>query len=900
MTAGPVTRPALVRALAALCVALVAAFASASAAQADETPFGIDSFTVTQSTTQAGGHPDLTVRFEVANVTEDHPERGFPLFSPMKRPLETPRTLVVDLPPGLVGDPSAAPRCPAAKFAYRRCPPESQVGTIEVETFYFPYLQMPVYNLVPSSGAPAEFGFYGEVLPFHMRISVRDEDRGLRTTITTLPTQAPLVTTELTLWGVPADPAHDALRGRTCSVGFFDILDCPGETGEGNVPSSDPRRPFMTNAATCDGPTTARMAIETYQRMGRFVHAEASLPQLTGCERQRFAASATARPDTTKAGAPAGYAIELDVPQSQDPDGLATPPVKDVVVRLPQGTVVSPSTSDGLQTCADAAMKVETSEIPDCPPASKIGTVQIDTPLLARPLTGSVFLTEQRPERLLRMVLVAEEAGVRLKLPGAIDLDPATGQITATFPNNPQLAFNHLTVKLKGGPRAPLANPRTCGPATTTTTLVPYGGGEPAVSTDTFEVSCDGAPAGFAPGFSAGSASTVAGAASAFTLAFARGDGDDMLGSIAATLPAGLLPRLGTMPLCGEAQAAAGTCGEETRVGSAQVSVGPGELPYPLPHGGRVYVTGPYKGAPYGLSIVVPALAGPYDLGTVVVRAAVDVDIHTAALKVVSDPLPTILQGIPLQIRAVRVAIDRPGFMLNPTSCAPRAVTAAISSAGGATANLSSRYQVGGCKALKYTPKLAVKVGGKGRVGAGKATPLVATLTQPAGQAGNRRVQLALPGTINARLEVVEQACTLAEYEAGSCGEKAKIGSAMAVTPLLPNPLRGPAYFVRNPARRLPDIVVQLRGDVAFDLVGKIRISRDFRLVTNFDTIPDVPLSRFQLKLPAANSPVGTVYGLCTKRGRLARARQTLRAQNGKVIRRAPRLTIAGCAKKRK
>ena len=872
------SRP-LARVLATLCLVLAAAFASAATAHADDPgPFGFVDGTVgvTTSTTQAGGHPDLNVRFSLTSVLTPHPQ--LPIWE-MDRPLETARDIVVDLPPGLVGDPTAIPRCSAAAFMSERCPPESQVGVMRANVFFMPgHEPNAVYNVVPSHGAPAEFAFVKMALPVHMLVSVRDGDHGLRTTITSLPTQGALSSADLTLWGVPGDPSHDADRPVPL-------------TGE------HPVRPFLTNGATCDGPTEAKIALETYDNPGRWLTTTAPMAPLSGCEQQRFAGTGTARPDTTKAGAPAGYAIELDVPQSHGPDGLATPPVKDVVVRLPLGTVVSPSTSDGLQTCTDAGMKVETSEVPSCPAASKIGTVRIDTPLLARPMTGSVFLTEQRPDRLLRMVLVAEEAGVRLKLPGAIDLDPATGQITATFPNNPQLPFDHLTVKLKGGPRAPLANPRQCGPATTTTTLVPFGGGAPSVSTDTFEVSCDGAPSGFAPGFSAGSASTRAGAATAFSLAFSRGDGDDALRSIAATLPVGLLPRLGTMPLCGEAQAAAGSCGEETRIGSAQVSVGPGELPYALPNGGRVYVTGPYKGAPYGLSIVVPALAGPYDLGTVVVRAKVDVDLHTAALKIESDPLPTILQGIPLQIRSVRVIVDKPGFMLNPTSCAPRAVTAAIASVGGATANVSARHQVGGCTSLRYSPKLAVKVGGKGRVGARKATPLVATLTQPAAQAASRGVELQLPNVINARMEVLRKGCPLADYEAGNCGAGARIGSATASTPLLPNRLSGAAYLVRNPARRLPDVVVQLRGDVAFDLVGKVRVTRDFRLVTNFDAIPDVPLSRFQLKLPAANSPISTVVGLCTKAGRLARARQTLRAQNGKVIRRAPRLTIAGCAK---
>ncbi len=584
------------------------------------------------------------------------------------------------------------------------------------------------------------------------------------------------------------------------------------------------------------------------------------------------------------------------MPQNRELDGLATPPVKDVVVRLPLGTVVSPSTSEGLATCSEAALKPATSEVPDCPAAAKIGSVEIDTPLLSRAMTGSVFLADQTPQRLLKLVLVAEEAGVRLKLPGAIDLDPASGQITATFANNPQLPFEHLRVTLKGGPRAPLANPRACGPAVTTTTLVPWGGGQPAVSSDTAQITCAGAPHGFKPSFSAGSASTRAGAASPFSLTFARGDGDEPLQAIDVKLPAGLLPKLASTPLCADALAAAGACGAASLIGSVATDAGPGAQPFRLP--GRVYVTGPYKGAPYGLSIVVPALAGPYDLGTVVVRAKVDVDLHTAALRITSDPLPTILQGIPLQLRAIHVAIDKPGFMLNPTSCSPRRVVAAVSSTAGSVANVGSWYQVGGCKMLRYTPKLAVRIGSKGHVRRFRPTALVATLTQPAGQAASRSVRLALPKAVNARMEVVRRACTQAAYDAGSCGDGARIGSATADTPLLPHQLRGAAYFVRNPARRLPDVVVQLRGDVAFDLVGKVAISRDLRLTTTFDAIPDVPLSRFELTLPAGRGPVGAVAGVCTRAARLASAQQTLRAQSGKVITRASRLSIAGCGKK--
>jgi hypothetical protein len=880
MTATSRSRRPFARALATLCLVLATGLAGTAAAQAAD-PFGFvdGSVGVSTSTTQAGGHPDLNVRFALTSVMARHPIIS---FFEMPRPLETARDIVVDLPPGIVGDPGAIPRCAAADFFASTCPPESQVGVMHANVFFLPGDEAnPVFNVVPSHGAPAEFAFIKLGLPIHMLVSVRDGDHGLRTTIANMPTQGAMSSADMTLWGVPGDPSHDD--------------DGAGSTGRPPLDGSHPVRPFMTNAATCDGPTQAKISLETYDNPGRWLATTAPMAQLTGCEQQRFEATGSARPDTTKAGAPAGWTVELDVPQDATVDGLATPPVKDVVVRLPQGTVVSPSASDGLRTCAAAAIKLGTSETPDCPAASKIGTVAIDTPLLRRAMTGSVFLLDQTPQRLLRMVLVAEEAGVRLKLPGEIDLDPATGQVTATFANNPQLPFNHLTVVLKGGERAPLANPRACGPATTTTTLVPWGGGRPAVSTDAVAISCDAAPAGFAPAFSAGSASTQAGAASAFSLTFARTDGDDLLQAIDVTMPAGLLPRLAGTPLCAEAQAAAGSCGEASRIGSAQTSAGPGALPFELP--GRVYVTGPYEGAPYGLSIVVPAKAGPFDLGTVVVRAAVAVDLHTAALRISSDPLPSILQGIPLQIRSVRVAIDKPGFMHNPTSCAPRAIGAAIAATGGAVAQRLARYQVGGCRSLPYAPRLAVRVGARGRTRAGRRTSLVATLTQPPAQAASRSVRLALPKLLNARLDVVERACTQAAYDAGSCGARARIGTATAVTPLLPTPLAGPAYFVRNLARRLPDIVVQLRGDVAIDLVGRVVITRDLRLTTTFDRIPDVPLSRFQLTLPARSGPVGVVRDLCTKAGRLAGARQGLRAQNGRLLRRSARLTIAGCGR---
>ena len=783
----------IVGALIAGGVALAAALAPAGAAQAAETEFALEpgSFATTLSTTQAGAHPDVNVRFAL-RFEDRKVERDQLLF-----PGATARNVVVDLPPGIVGDPAATPRC--ATSAWPRCPVDTQVGTIRLKTGMVRDLLTPVYNLTPSQGAPAEFGFSAlGVITVRLQIAVRsDGDYGLRTIIDTLPSVAPLVANDLTLWGVPADPSHDADRGRDCFQSSIFVCTSPGGKA-----STAKRAPLMTNPTQCGPQSPARLSIDAYEPGVQPIRAEAPLPAITGCDQlEPFGATATVRSSEHRAGAPADLAVELRVPQNADPDGLASPQLKQAVVTLPEGTVVSPSVADGLATCSDAELGFGTLEPAHCPAASKIGDVTIESPLLSVPLTGAVFLADQTPQQLLRLVLVAEAQGVRVRLPGRVDLDPVTGRVTATFDQNPQLPFTSLRMTLKGGPRAALSNPRQCGPATSTVVLTPFGGGAPATSSDSYEVSGDGAggpcpAARFAPGFAAGSASAVAGAESPFTLTFSREDADDALGGIEVAMPQGVMPRIGSVPICAEAQAAAGTCGEESRIGSASAAAGPGPQPYQLP--GRVYVAGAYEGAPYSLVIVVPAKAGPFDLGTVVVRAAAHVDLHTAALRIVSDPLPTILQGIPLQLRSVRIAIDRPGFMVNPTSCSARRVGATIASAAGARVGASSRYQVGGCRDLPFAPKLSVKVGGKGNVGAGKPTYLLATMTQTPGQAAARSVRLTLPRSINARLEIVRKACPGEDYDAGRCGEEARIGTGKAISPLLRAPLGGSAYFVRR------------------------------------------------------------------------------------------------------
>jgi hypothetical protein len=476
-----------------------------------------------------------------------------------------------------------------------------------------------------------------------------------------------------------------------------------------------------------------------------------------------------------------------------------------------------------------------------------------------------------------------------VKLAGRIEADPLSGQVTAVFDDVPQLPFSSVRIAFDGGPRAVLANPPLCGAYAVSAELTSWSGRTVGVSSG-FAVTAsagggacpvvDGARP-FAPGFTAGVESVAAGRSSPFHLRVTRTDEDAELGGLRVRLPRGLLGRLADVELCGEGDAAAGACGVGSRVGSVTVGAGAGPLPFYLT-GGHVYVTGPYGGAPFGLSIVVPAVAGPFDLGEVVVRAAIEVDRRTAQLSVVSDPLPRILEGIPLQLRDVRVAIDRPGFMVNPTSCAEKQVRGLVSSTSGVVAALTERFQAAECRNLSFRPRLRLVVGsGEGPPRRGSAVPLTAVLTQRAGEANVRRVSVTLPRVLNARLEVVADACAPEALAAGRC-ERARIGTATAVTPLLRDPLRGGVYLVRARPRGLPDIVVALQGQVDVDLVGTVSVVRGTLLRATFGAVPDVAIRRFTLRLAGGRrGGIGVVGALCRVSAARLRSTTLVAGQNG-------------------
>ncbi len=863
--------------------------------------FGIvpGSYAASTSSTQAGAHGDLTTRF----VLQQHQDPN--ILGPT--PDGDVRNIVVSLPPGVIGNPQAYPQCRSEVLTREsHCPADSQIGIVTYSLAgpqsFLGHIVAPLYNMVPQNGNPAEFAFKNRVLAgvqVHIIPSIRTgSDYGITATVPHLPGNLKLLENEVTLWGIPTDPAHDGLRG-TADAGGCLGLHAP--TG-GLCPSQAQVRPFLNNPTQCGVDATASLTIDSWEAPGAYTTPLLATPQqMSGCDKLVFEPTLTLQPATAEAREPARYTVDLHVPQTDSPTALATPHLRKARVELPVGVVISPSAADGLQACSDQQIGIHDAADPSCPDASKIGAVEVSSPLLPGLLEGAVYQGTQIPGQLIRVFLVAKGFGVLIKLPGSVDLDPDDGRITATFDDNPQLPFDDFTLTFKGGPRAPLANPRACGPATTSSLLTSWAG-QAVITSDTFDVSDDGRgaacpPSRFAPSFEAHVVNPIARAHSSFTVAVTREDRDAYLRSISVSLPPGLLARIASVPLCGVAAAAAGTCSEGSRIGDAITGAGPGPQPFFI-RNGRVYLTKGSNGHPFGLSIVVPAKAGPIDLGNVVVRASIDVR-DDGSIRVLSDPIPRILQGIPLQVRSIRIDVDRERFMVNPSSCDTTAVAGQVSSVEGATAKVSSRFQLTGCDALPFSPKLSIVVGRTGHTTRGRSTPLTATLTQTPGQAAVKRVQVLLPLALNALLPVVEKACTRAAFDAGHC-EKARAGSAEAITPLLKHALKGSVYFVKTAKKgALPDLIVALRGQVDINLIGHITIPASGQLGTDFAAVPDVPLKRFTLNLTdGSHGPVGIVDNVCGAKARAQHVAISITGQNGSQVQTSPQLHVRGCTAK--
>jgi hypothetical protein len=609
-------------------------------------------------------------------------------------------------------------------------------------------------------------------------------------------------------------------------------------------------------------------------------------------------------------------------------EGLAEADLKQLTVMLPPGIAISLSAANGLGACTntpepgrpEGEIALHSTEPARCPESSKLGEAEVVTPLLEGPLKGGVYLAQQETfaESLIGLYVVVEGDGVQIKLGGKATLDPNTGQITIELEQIPQLPVGEIKLSLYGGPRAALMTPSGCGRYTTTSQLTPWSAGAPAERSSEFTVD-SGCGDGFSQSFTAGMTDTQAGAFSPFSITFSRQDGEQRLGGMRVVWPRGLLAVLASVAQCPEPQASQGECGTASEIGEATIGAGPGEDPFWI-KGGRIYLTGPtlLEGAtlpaeglnpssvaPFGLSIVVPAVAGPFDLGKEVVRASVEVDSHTGQLIISSDPLPTIVKGVPLDIRTVNMTIDRSGFMFNPTNCSPLSVTGTLTSISGASVAVVSPFEAVNCASLPFKPKLTALTHAQTSKadGAYLHIKIVSGPTHP-GQANIGKLKVDLPKQLSARLETLQRACRAAVFDVNpaGCPAAAVVGTAWIVTPVLRNQLTGPAYLVSHEGVAFPDLVIVLQGEgITLDLEGQTDIRKGVTSST-FRSIPDAPISTFDLVLAdgphsvlAADLPAKAKRSMCRQSLAMGTA---LTGQNGAVIKQTTEIAVSGCPNK--
>ncbi|HEX5307923.1 MAG TPA: hypothetical protein VFW38_02465, partial [Solirubrobacteraceae bacterium] len=845
--------------------------------------------------TQAGSHPfDFTLSFGL-NTAKEHAS------GPM-------RDIKIALPPGIVGDPHAVPQCTRQQLLTTiigSCPVDSTVGVDEASQEILSRgdwdLLVPVYNMVPPAGVPAEFAFsiFGSTVLIDAGVR-SGTDYGI-TTISRNVGFRPIFNT-ITLWGVPGESVHDPERcgfGPLKTTGVY----CGYKSSEGSP------RPLLTLPTSCEGPQRTTLTIDSWDKsLGSasesFVtHDTTGAPVgMTGCEDLAFPPSLSVAPDTSYADTPAGLTADVKVPQEglRTGEGVATANVKDTTVVLPEGVAINPgqaaglgacgSGEDGLTTPAEEARGEEDNGPAHCPNASKVGTDEIETPLLSKPLKGGVYVLPSDPPH-VKLLVSAEGEGVFVKLVAKVDLDEATGRLTTTFEKTPELPFTDFKLSFSGGAQAALSTPTQCGTYTTMSDFTPWSSPfeQDAFPSSSFVIAagpngapCPFNPLPFGPSMIAGSTTDQAGGFTNFSLLLTRPDDQQRIGSLQFKTPEGLLGMIGKVPLCPEPQASQGDCSSSSQIGHTVVEAGPGPYPLVVPQPGQspapIYLTGGYKGAPYGLSIVVPLHVGPFVLPTQVVRAKIEVDPRTTELTVTTDALPQIIAGVPADLRAIDAVIDRPGFMFNPTGCESSSFSGTATSSQGAKASISSHFQMGSCRSLTFKP--AFKVSTSAKTSRKDGASLDAKITYPKGPFGENQasiqsnvksVKVDLPKQLPSRLTTLQKACPAKTFEANPafCPSGSKVGSATAVTPVLPVPLMGPAYFVSYGGAKFPELVIVLQGyGVTVDLHGETFINEHTNITSStFRQVPDVPIESFELKLPEGpNSALAAIGNLCAKK----------------------------------
>jgi hypothetical protein len=916
--------------------------------------------------TQAGSHPYETSFALGFNELADGELAG------------EPRNLEVELPPGFFGEPNAVPRCARAQLDGGECPADTQLGNVLIARAEaggggpggFP-IRLPVYNMVPPPHVAAEFAFKegGKAAYLDGGPSGYGGYR-LVTHIDDVPALE-VDATIVTLWGVASEASHDAAR-LTHGPSNVDTEECQRE----GCPSSVPARPFLTLPTSC----TEEPQPFTIRAQGTWLDPAAKAEAVslshnahdvpggfTGCSALSFNPSISVAPDTSEADTPAGLGVDVTMPQEtlRSPGTLTEATIKNASVTLPAGFVINPGQAAGLQACQrgdveggddlpvlhkegeeEEARGGEAFDGPaKCPSASRVGTVRIKTPLLEgeleSELEGSVYVLTQsnggpgEPPNLqshppaVQLLLAASGDGINIKLEANVQLNEANGQLTTTLTETPALPVTSVEVAFNGGPQAALATPAACGAYTTTSDFTPWTSpfATDELPSSSFQITggpqgsaCPSSPLPFHPELTAGSTTDEAGGFTGFSLLLQRGDGQQRIERLQLKMPPGLSGVIGAVEQCLEPQAAAGECSQASEIGTATVASGPGQYPLVIPQPGeppsRVYLTGPYEGAPFGLSIVTRVITGPFDLekGTpcdcIVTRAKVEIDPLTTQITITTQPLPQILDGVPTDLRLVNSTIAKQGFLFNPTNCNPSSFTGTAwgtpppgVGGPGASTPIESRFQVGSCRSLKFKPTFKVSTSAHTSRLRGASLHVTLSLPNQVGQGTETNVQkvkVSLPKQLPTPLKTLQKACTetvFAENPA-HCPEASKVGEAKVSTPVLPGGLTGTAYFVSHGGAKYPELIIVLTGEngLTIQIHSETFISKQGITTATFNAAPDQPFTSFELTLPQRQYPALTANGdLCN--GTLTMPTEMV-GQNGIVIKQATKIAVTGCPKK--
>jgi hypothetical protein len=809
------------------------------------------------SSAQAGAHPTVVTAIEPGNRFNQGP------MPPCE--CNDPKNIAFHAPRGVIANPHVVSECTAAELSTFSCPPDSQIGLVVLR--FFGWGVAPIYRTVPQAGQAGLLAFLppiGVAIPQYVTVNSRTGgDYGLDLTVLGISHALPPSYLANIFWGVPAAHSHDLLRfapgeiAIDCSINPVaavaeDVIPVDCEKKEPHI-SSLPAAPLTQDPTTCVGALAS--SVDTVAYDGETDHAEAPWPATTGCDKLSFNPSLAAAPTTTETDSASGLAVDIKVPQFQDPETPSPSEIRATTLTLPAGFTINPNAADGKTSCSDAQTNFTNEENAQCPEFSKVGTTTLESSALPGPIDGYIYLGEPKPGDRYRVILTASGFGTNVKIAGSVHPDPATGQLVTSFENLPQSPFQGFDLHFFGSERGLLATPTQCGTYEVKSTFTPWAA-ELSDQTSTQFFSLDSGPKGrpcpngprpFSPSLEAGTEDNTAAAHTPIVLGIGREDGEQNLSGLTVKTPPGLSATLAGIPYCpqaaieqlsvlgysGLAEQSAPACPAASQIGTAIAGVGAGT--HPLYVNGKAYLAGPYKSGPLSLVVVLPAVSGPYDLGTVAVRVALNVDDESAQITAVSDALPQILEGIPLRTRYIRVNLDRKNFILNPTNCEPFEVDAATTGDEGAGADRSAHFQVANCAGLAFKPKLALSF--KGGATRTAHPSLTATISTAAGEANFKAAQVVLPNSQLLDNAHINAPCTRVQFAAQQCPPTSQVGTAKAETPLLDRPLEGPVYL-RSSSHALPDLVADLHGQVHLVLDGHVdQVHERFR----FELLPEPP-----------------------------------------------------------